>query len=120
LQSEARKAELETNLTTNLKRRKQELEAVISSVDADSMLVDAELKRKELSDAKILVDDASNQLKSEIFSQCSLLSIAQIGVPCLTNFFSSGVFDSIHNRIRQIAEIKDEMNKLKVFFSLID
>ncbi|KAK2432041.1 Structural maintenance of chromosomes (SMC) family protein [Trifolium repens] len=87
VESEARKAELETNLATNLKRRKQELEAVISSCDADSMLVDAELKRKELSDAKILVDDASNQFKS--------------------------VFDSIHNRIRKIAEIKDEMNKLK-------
>ncbi|CAJ2633686.1 structural maintenance of chromosomes protein 3-like isoform X2 [Trifolium pratense] len=87
VESEARKAELETNLTTNLKKRKQELEAVISSVDADSMLVDAELKRKELSDAKILVDDASNQLKS--------------------------VIDSIHNRIRKIAKIKDEMNKLK-------
>jgi CRISPR/Cas system-associated protein Csx1 len=75
LQSEALKMELETNLRTNLKRRKQDLEAVISSVDADSMVVDAELKRQELSDAKILVNDASDKLKSENFSRCCLLSI---------------------------------------------
>lgn len=73
MQTEARKAELETNLTTNLRRRKQELEAVISSVDADSMVVDAELKERELNDAKILVDDASEQLTSENFSECCLL-----------------------------------------------
>jgi structural maintenance of chromosome 3 (chondroitin sulfate proteoglycan 6) len=75
LQSEARKAELETNLTTNLRRRKQELETAISSIDADSLVIDAELKRQELSDAKILVDDASNQLTSENSRQCCLLSI---------------------------------------------
>jgi structural maintenance of chromosome 3 (chondroitin sulfate proteoglycan 6) len=75
LQSEARKAELEANLTTNLRRRKQELEAAISSIDADSLVIDAELKRQELSDAKILVDDASNQLTSENSRQCCLLSI---------------------------------------------
>ncbi|GAU14498.1 hypothetical protein TSUD_250400, partial [Trifolium subterraneum] len=87
IESEARKAELETNLTTNLRRRKQELEAAISSIDADSMVIDAELKRQELSDAKILVDDASNQL--------------------------TRVSDSITNRTKQIAKIKDDINKLK-------
>ncbi|MCH99961.1 structural maintenance of chromosomes protein 3-like, partial [Trifolium medium] len=87
IESEARKAELETNLTTNLRRRKQELEAAISSIDADSMVIDAELKRQELSDAKVLVDDASNQL--------------------------TRVSESINNRTKQIAKIKDDMNKLK-------
>ncbi|XP_045830635.1 structural maintenance of chromosomes protein 3-like [Trifolium pratense] len=87
IESEARKAELETNLTTNLRRRKQELEAAISSIDADSMVIDAELKSQELSDAKILVDDASNQL--------------------------TRVSESIYNRTKQIAKIKDDMNKLK-------
>lgn len=75
LQTEARKAELETNLTTNLRRRKQELEAVISSVDADSLLVDAELKGQELNDAKLLVEDATEQLRSETLSHCYLLFI---------------------------------------------
>ncbi|CAJ2653742.1 unnamed protein product [Trifolium pratense] len=87
IESEARKEELETNLTTNLRRRKQELEAAISSIDADSMVIDAELKRQELSDAKVLVDDASNQL--------------------------TRVSESINNRTKQIAKIKDDMNKLK-------
>jgi len=76
LQSEARKAELETNLTTNLRRRKQELEAVISSEDDESMVADANSKREELSDAKTLVDDTLDQLKSENVSQCCLISIS--------------------------------------------
>ncbi|XP_061338164.1 structural maintenance of chromosomes protein 3 isoform X1 [Gastrolobium bilobum] len=87
IETEARKAELETNLTTNLRRRKQELEAVISSVDADSLVVDAELKGQELSDAKLLVDDATEQLRR--------------------------VSESINDRTWQIKNIKDEMNKLK-------
>ncbi|KAK7320513.1 hypothetical protein VNO77_30059 [Canavalia gladiata] len=87
IETEARKAELETNLTTNLRRRKQELEAVISSVDSDSLVVDAELKGQELSDAKILVDDATAQLRR--------------------------VTESINDRTRQMKKIKDEMNKLK-------
>lgn len=39
---------------------------------------------------------------------------AQIFIPCLTNFSSSGVSDSINKRTKQITKIKDEMNKLKV------
>lgn len=87
IETEARKAELETKLTTNLRRRKQELEAVISSVEADSLVGDAELKRQELSDAKKLVDGASVELKS--------------------------VSDKINDRSRQMKKIKEEMNKLK-------
>lgn len=79
LQTEARRAELDTNLTTNLRRRKQELEAVISSVDADSLVADAESKQQELSDAKILVDDATGQLRSETFK----LSINLVFYLCL-------------------------------------
>ncbi|KAH1211694.1 Structural maintenance of chromosomes protein 3 [Glycine max] len=87
IETEARRAELDTNLTSNLRRRKQELEAVISSVDADSLVADAESKQQELSDAKILVDDATGQLRS--------------------------VTESINDRTRQIKKIKDELNKLK-------
>ncbi|KAK7329243.1 hypothetical protein VNO77_23395 [Canavalia gladiata] len=87
IETEARKAELETNLTTNLRRRKQELEAAISSVDFDSLVVDAELKRQELSDDKILVDDTIVQL--------------------------TRVIESINDRTRKMEKIKDEMKKLK-------
>jgi structural maintenance of chromosome 3 (chondroitin sulfate proteoglycan 6) len=43
------------------------LEAIISSAEIESLLGEAELKRQELSDAKLLVDDATEQLKSEGF-----------------------------------------------------
>ncbi|KAK7354274.1 hypothetical protein VNO80_19733 [Phaseolus coccineus] len=87
IETEARKAELDTNLTTNLRRRKQELEAVISSVDSDSLVGEAESKGQELSDAKMLVDDLTEQLRR--------------------------VAESINDRTRQIKKIKDELNKLK-------
>ncbi|RYR45821.1 hypothetical protein Ahy_A07g031603 isoform H [Arachis hypogaea] len=87
IETEARKAELETNLTTNLRRRKQELEAVISSADDDTLGVNAGLKAQELSDAKLLVDDATQQLRR--------------------------VSDSISARSKEIKQIKEEINKLK-------
>ncbi|WCJ28438.1 Structural maintenance of chromosomes protein 3 [Euphorbia peplus] len=63
IETEARKAELETNLTTNLKRRKQELEAIVSSAETDGLHTEAELKRQELVDAKSLVEVATQDLK---------------------------------------------------------
>lgn len=53
------------------------MEAVISSVEADSLVVDSELKRQELNDAKLLVEDAKEQLKSEAFSHRCLLFICE-------------------------------------------
>lgn len=43
------------------------MEAIISSAETDTLLGEAELKRQELSDAKLLVEDATLQLKSEGF-----------------------------------------------------
>ncbi|CAN1158199.1 Structural maintenance of chromosomes protein 3 [Linum perenne] len=63
VETETRKAELETNLTTNLKRRKQELEAIISSPEDDALHSDAELKAQELQDAKSLVEVAKKDLE---------------------------------------------------------
>ncbi|EOY33201.1 Structural maintenance of chromosomes (SMC) family protein isoform 1 [Theobroma cacao] len=87
IETETRKAELETNLTTNLKRRKQELEAIISAAEADTLLDEAELKRHELMDAKLLVQDATQELKR--------------------------VSDRIDERTKQLRAIKDEKNNLK-------
>ncbi|XP_007015583.2 PREDICTED: structural maintenance of chromosomes protein 3 [Theobroma cacao] len=87
IETETRKAELETNLTTNLKRRKQELEAIISVAEADTLLDEAELKRHELMDAKLLVQDATQELKR--------------------------VSDRIDERTKQLRAIKDEKNNLK-------
>ncbi|KAF5803474.1 putative P-loop containing nucleoside triphosphate hydrolase [Helianthus annuus] len=63
VETETRKAELETNLSTNLVRRKQELEAVKQSPETDMLNGEAEAKRQELQDAKKAVEEVKRQLK---------------------------------------------------------
>ncbi|KAJ8767728.1 hypothetical protein K2173_020668 [Erythroxylum novogranatense] len=87
IEIETRKAELETNLATNLTRRKQELEAIMSSTETDTILGEAELKRQELKDAKSLVEVASQELKR--------------------------VSNSIDDIMKQLKKLKDEKIKLK-------
>lgn len=41
------------------------MEAIISSAESDGSLSEVELKRQELNDAKLLVEEATEQLKSE-------------------------------------------------------
>lgn len=53
------------NLSTNLVRRKEELEAVKSSGEIDMLQGEAELKSQDLAYAKSLVDQLTQQLKSE-------------------------------------------------------
>ncbi|XP_077226004.1 structural maintenance of chromosomes (SMC) family protein [Tasmannia lanceolata] len=64
IETETRKGELETNLSTNLVRRQQELEFIIHSADSVVLSKESELKRQELMVAKASVDDATSQLKS--------------------------------------------------------
>ncbi|KAM1206164.1 hypothetical protein FF1_006838 [Malus domestica] len=86
-ETETRKAELETNLTTNLERRRQELEAIISSVETENYNGEAEIKMQELNDAELLVKDATEQLKR--------------------------VSESIDSQSKQLKRIKDEKTALK-------
>ncbi|CAH1435900.1 unnamed protein product [Lactuca virosa] len=60
---ETRKAELETNLSTNLVRRRQELEAVQQSQEADNLNGEVEAKKQELLEAKMAVEEVKKQLK---------------------------------------------------------
>ncbi|KAI3409501.1 uncharacterized protein J3R85_019248 [Psidium guajava] len=87
IETETRKAELETNLATNLKRRKQEFETIISSSETDLHENEAESKWQELKDAESLVIDATQRLE--------------------------GINRSIEETNKQIKKIKDEMAKLK-------
>ncbi|ESQ50091.1 hypothetical protein EUTSA_v10001887mg [Eutrema salsugineum] len=87
IERETRKAELETNLSTNLKRRMNELQATISSIEDDSLPSSAGLKTQELDDAKLLVEEATNELESL----------------CRT----------IDEKTKQVKKIKDEKAKLK-------
>ncbi|THU45180.1 hypothetical protein C4D60_Mb02t15150 [Musa balbisiana] len=52
IEIETRKEELETNLSTNLVRRQQELEGVILSADSETLPMEAELKRQELKSSR--------------------------------------------------------------------
>ena len=59
------------NLSTNLVRRKEELEAVMLSSDNDVLQAEAELKRQELMDTNSLVGQLTQELKSETFFSSS-------------------------------------------------
>ncbi|KAJ0021665.1 hypothetical protein Pint_31711 [Pistacia integerrima] len=87
METETRKAELETNLTTNLKRRKQELQALIASSENDMLPSESELKRQELKDAKLFVQEAEQQLK--------------------------GISDGLDKLMKSVKRIKNEKAKLK-------
>ncbi|XP_047983686.1 structural maintenance of chromosomes protein 3-like [Salvia hispanica] len=89
METETRKAELEMNLSTNLVRRKEELEAVMLSSDNDVLQAEAELKRQELMDTNSLVGQLTQELKS--------------------------VTQSIDETKRKMEEIKVEKDELKGF-----
>ncbi|RZC53641.1 hypothetical protein C5167_012493 [Papaver somniferum] len=87
IETETRKGELETNLSTNLVRRQQELLAIRSSADADTLLGEVEQKRHDRIEAKEYVDDATQRLNR--------------------------VSKKVDEHTKQMKDIKDERNKLK-------
>ncbi|XP_071736220.1 structural maintenance of chromosomes protein 3-like [Rutidosis leptorrhynchoides] len=87
VKTETRKSELETNLSTNLVRRKQELEAVKQSPETESLNTEAEAKRQELQDAKTHVEEVKKQLKR--------------------------VLESIEDRNKELRKINEKKNDLK-------
>lgn len=68
IENETRKGEVETNLSTNLVRRQQELESVILSADSQNLPEELEMKRQELEEAKASVNEATQQLKRVVES----------------------------------------------------
>ncbi|MCL7032680.1 hypothetical protein MKW94_027468 [Papaver nudicaule] len=87
IKMETRKGELETNLSTNLVRRQQELEAIVSSADDDTLLKEVEQKRQDRTEAKKSFDDATERLNR--------------------------VSKKVDDHTKQMKDIKDERNKLK-------
>lgn len=53
---------METNLSTNLVRRQQELEAIILSADSGTLPMEADLKRQELEESNERVQELMKQL----------------------------------------------------------
>eukprot|EP00268_Persea_americana_P042287 TRINITY_DN4231_c0_g1_i4.p1 TRINITY_DN4231_c0_g1~~TRINITY_DN4231_c0_g1_i4.p1 ORF type:complete len:1205 (+),score=296.67 TRINITY_DN4231_c0_g1_i4:283-3897(+) len=87
IETETRKGELETNLSTNLVRRKEELESITQTADSQMLPDGPKLKRQELMDAKAAVDEATQQLKR--------------------------VVDSIEDLTRKTRDIKNAKDELK-------
>ncbi|KAL2510973.1 Structural maintenance of chromosomes protein 3 [Abeliophyllum distichum] len=87
METETRKSELEMNLSTNLVRRKEELEAIKLSAETDMLRGEADLKRQELMDANSLVENLTQQLKK--------------------------VSDSINERNNKLKQIKDDKDNFK-------
>ncbi|KAH0929886.1 hypothetical protein HID58_015613 [Brassica napus] len=96
IERETRKAELETNLSTNLKRRINELQATIASIEDDSLPSSAGLKTQELDDAKLLVEEITNELENSHYHLMVL-----------------GLCRSIDEKTKQVKKYKDEKAKLK-------
>ncbi|CAN6456210.1 unnamed protein product [Victoria cruziana] len=66
IEVETRKGEIETNLSTNLVRRQEELKAMISSESLKALSLEIEQKRTELNHAKVSVSDVTKQYNSII------------------------------------------------------
>ncbi|XP_020250621.1 structural maintenance of chromosomes protein 3 isoform X1 [Asparagus officinalis] len=87
IEIETRKEELETNLSTNLVKRQQELEIIISSANSDNSSLEADMKKQELNEAKATVNELTQQLK--------------------------GVLENIDNLTKETRKIKASKEKLK-------
>ncbi|KAJ4768644.1 Structural maintenance of chromosomes protein [Rhynchospora pubera] len=84
---ETRKEELETNLSTNLVRREQELDAIIKSADSEALKIEVKSKKQEVVISKKNVDDLTRQLKD--------------------------IMDEIKEEAKKIEECKRKKEKLK-------
>ena len=63
VQIETRKEELETNLSTNLTRRQEELEAIISSADSEALSLEVKSKEQQLKQSKSNLDELTTLLQ---------------------------------------------------------
>ncbi|RHN70832.1 hypothetical protein MtrunA17_Chr3g0139791 [Medicago truncatula] len=117
IEGKALKTELETNLRTNLKRRKQDLEAVISSADADSMVVDAdsmtleeEYERKHQEEAKELEEllDKKNSYSAKVEEYTR--NIKELG-PLTSDVFEMYKHRSIKDLKKRLHKCKDNLQQ---------
>lgn len=101
---------METNLSTNLVKRQQDLQSVINTANSGSFLADVELKRQELNDAKESLEDTAQQLKSEInfysfcISNCSLSELLFYLMTC--TFFLQMLLRELKISQRKLGTLK--------------
>lgn len=108
------------DLSTNLVRRKEELEAIKQSTEIDMLQGEADLKRQELMKANSLVDRLTQQLKSQCRLFILIFSTSTRFLSNLTHNLSfAGVSESIDQRHRKLEEIRLEKDNAKVSFYLV-
>ncbi|XBI58586.1 hypothetical protein VPH35_039799 [Triticum aestivum] len=66
IEIETRKEELETNLSTNLTRRQEELEAIISSADSEALPLQVKSKEQHLKQSKSNLDELTTLLQANV------------------------------------------------------
>ncbi|KAE8799811.1 structural maintenance of chromosomes protein 3 [Hordeum vulgare] len=66
IEIETRKEELETNLSTNLMRRQEELEEIISSADSEVLPLEVKSKEQQLEQSKRNLDELTTLLQANV------------------------------------------------------
>ncbi|XP_040255668.1 structural maintenance of chromosomes protein 3-like [Aegilops tauschii subsp. strangulata] len=66
IEIETRKEELETNLSANLTRRQEELEAIISSADSEALPLEVKSKEQHLKQSKSNLDELTALLQANV------------------------------------------------------
>ncbi|KAF7011032.1 hypothetical protein CFC21_025387 [Triticum aestivum] len=88
IEIETRKEELENNLSTNLMRRQEELEAIISSVDSELLPLEVRSKEQQLKQWKSNLDELTTLLQANV--------------------------DAINDFMRKMEQLKKQRDDLKV------
>ncbi|KAH7652123.1 Structural maintenance of chromosomes protein [Dioscorea alata] len=113
---EGRKEELETNLSENLARRKEELENLISSIDFVTSNKEADHKRQELKSSKANVDDWTRQLKEVVDNIETLTN--KIGDMKITKEKLKAQEENCARTLQDEAkELEQSLNKRNLFLS---
>lgn len=69
---------METLLSTNLVKRQQELQTQLALSDSQTITQDVDLRKQELKEAKITVDEAVRQLKCMYQIHCESVYLAYL------------------------------------------
>jgi len=87
---------LETLLSTNLVKRQQELQAQLAQSDTQTIMQDVDLRKQELKEAKITVDETVRQLKCMYQSHCDCVYLILLHfAPVCSMSLSSVVYLSV-------------------------
>ncbi|KAL0437109.1 UNVERIFIED_CONTAM: Structural maintenance of chromosomes protein 3 [Sesamum radiatum] len=119
METETRKAELEMKLSTNLVRRKEELEAVKLSAETEMLQAEAELKRQELMDANLYKRKSIKELH-KLLHKCNeqLQQFSHVNKKALDQYVN--FTEQREDLQRRQAELDAADEKIKELISVLD